>query len=55
MSTKCVLRNASVCIIRIEFDTNDIRCIYSILLKEKDFNSVNSRFDSIRSSCKRRR
>jgi hypothetical protein len=53
ISTKCVLRNASVCITRIEFDMSDIRCIYSISLNENDFNSIKSRFDSIRSSCNR--
>jgi hypothetical protein len=52
ISTKCVLRNTSVCKTRIEFDIRDIRCIYSISLNENEFNSIKSRFFSIRSSYK---
>jgi len=52
ISTKCVLRNTSAFIRRMEFDINDIRCIYSISLNEKDFNSTKFRLDSIRSSRK---
>jgi hypothetical protein len=55
ISTKCVLRNASACTTRIEFDMSDIRCIFSISLNANGFNSVKYRFDSIRRSCKRRR
>jgi hypothetical protein len=55
ISTKYVLRNASAFIIRIELDLSDMRCIYPISLNENEFSSINWRFNSIRSSCKRGR
>lgn len=53
ISTKCVLRNTSAWISRMEFDINEIRWICWMLLNEKVFNSTRFSLNSIRRSCKR--
>ena len=55
ISTKWVLRNASVCKIWIEFDFNDKRCMCSISLNANDLISTRFRLNSRRNSYKRGR